>query len=181
MNSSAEPAMTHSDDAAEFEPGEQFSGETAEQLMTRLEKDPAYLQRRDRRRNRLRKVAEEREAVAKPIVQELQSIGLNIGSIDDLVKENVPLSNDAVAVLLKNIASCKEPIVCEMLVRGLISATEPFNGHDLTVAYDNTYHEALRFAILNTIACARPFNIAHGLKTDQPNAHIQKALKSLGY
>jgi len=161
--------------------GEEFSEETAEQLMTRLEKDPDYIARRDRRRNRLRQVAEERTAIAKPVLAELRAVGLEIESIDELVNKPVPLSTEMVAVLLRNIAACEEPIVCDMLVHGLVNAQQPFDGRDLTTAYDKTYHEALRWTILNTIACKRPYNIDHWLKTAQPNAYIHKTLKSLGY
>lgn len=154
---------------------------TAKELMDELAKDPEYLRRRAEKDERRRRRDELYDQLTKPILDTLRSHGFDASSIDDLVKEHAPLSTAAVEILLDSVEKCDNDRMCESLVRALGAAEKPFDGRVLASKYDQTHDEGLRFAVLNTIAMARPHSISAWLDKIRQNPFLRKTLTDLGY
>ena len=102
----------------------------------------------------------------KDLLHLLQSEGLQIESLDDIVKLKAPLDRVYVEIILTHLQSeFEEPNTLEMLVRGLATPSQRFNGEILTDLFDRTENEVLRWSIANTIFESKPLKIENWLKT----------------
>jgi hypothetical protein len=155
--------------------------QTAEELMTELAKDPEFVRMRAAKDERSRLRKERLDAIERPILASLAEVGFAADSIEDLVKKFVPLPEAAVDMLLRCLRECHEDRIQESLVRALAATRIPFNGQALVDCFESTSDEGLRFAILNTIALARPNSIDDWIQKILQNEYRRKQLTDLGY
>ncbi len=152
---------------------------SAEDLMSELETDPVYRQRRQERDEKFRRLEEQYAELARPILDELSAKGFEADSIEHLVKKYAPLPSEAIAIILAHIEPGQDARHCERLVRAAAAAKSPFDGTRLAMCYDTTTDESLRWAIANTIALARPHSIEGWLALFPDESPLRRALKDL--
>ncbi|MCM3874434.1 MAG: hypothetical protein ND895_27400 [Pyrinomonadaceae bacterium] len=136
---------------------------TAEELMAKLRRDPEFVAREKSRAQEQALNVARFEALAAPILQDLDAIGVTPSSLDRLAHEYAPLSADVVAVLMNWIPRTTDRYLQESLIRPLGATGVSFNGKALIEAFENTGSEGLRWAISNTIAEARPTGVTDWL------------------
>ena len=95
---------------------------TAEELGARLEADPEWVRRNAE--NKARHAAEvaklwaEMEPEHAPLRRDLSAVGLDVGSVSDLLNINAPYPK-AVPVLLHHLATLRHPVLRHTLARAL--------------------------------------------------------------
>ena len=152
---------------------------TAQELLARLSRDPEFLANEDRRaKSRALREAKHRE-IERPVLQDLESLGLKVSSITDLVRDYAPLGSDVTNLLLSWIPRIENESVNEGLVRALAAAAEPFDGCALIEVFENTQSEEFRWAIANTMAEGRPYGVADWLMEVVPDPSYGKAREML--
>ena len=85
--------------------------------------------------------------------------GFDAESIEDLVKKFAPLKDVVVEILLDALRNCMEDRMCESYVRALAASEQPFDGKPLVACLQRTSDESLRWAVINTVALAKPHSI----------------------
>lgn len=152
---------------------------TSQELLARLSQDPEFLANEERRaKERVLREAQHRE-IEKPVLQNLESLGLKVSSIADLVRDYAPLGPEVTGPLLSWIPRIENESVNEGLVRALAAAAEPFDGHALIEAFEKTQSEEFRWAIANTMAEGRPYGVADWLMEVVPDPSYGKAREML--
>lgn len=132
---------------------------TAAELMAELQGDPAF-RRREVEANQKRHLREqEYSRLLEPLVTKLQELGLQGGSLHEIVQRFAPLPGDAIEVLLAGLVELNDARAKETVIRALGAARTPFDGRPLMVCFERTDDEGLKWAILNTVALARPHSI----------------------
>jgi hypothetical protein len=154
---------------------------TAEELIEKLEADPEYRARKERRDEKFRRLREKYAQLDRPIVESLANLGFHVDSFDEIVKKFAPLPKPIVDVLLRALEECKDWKQREALARALGTAKEPFDGRILTRLYDETWDCGLQFAIANTIALARPHSIQEWIEKSDKHSKLRTDLTNLGY
>jgi hypothetical protein len=155
---------------------------TAEELMADLEMNPEFLRRRAEKQANFLRLQRQYEALDKPILKELATLGFPAQSVDDVSDRYAPLSDEIVGVLLRSLAACEDGRQCEMLVRAIATAKNRFDGRALTDCYDRIRDdESVRWIILHTIATTKPHSIDDWLVKAQNSSYIRKTLAEQGY
>lgn len=90
-------------------------------------------------------------------------------------------ASEIVEILLSWLSGCHEERIQEMLVRALAAAKSSFDGRHLVTCFESTSDEGVRFAVLNTIAVARPYSIDSWMEKARQNDYLHKKLSDLGY
>lgn len=132
---------------------------TAAELMAELEADPRFQAKEAENKKKRQARHDYFFRLEAPIVQELASRGLAGPTLDEMIEKQPRVPQAAVDVLLSWLGRVTEPRLAETLVRWLGSARTRFDGHPLAASFDATSDEALKWAIMNTIAMVRPFGI----------------------
>lgn len=132
---------------------------TAEELMAELERDPNYQRRKAERERRQFEREAKDDAIVRPIINNLNALGLEGASLNEIVKNESPLPEPAVDVLLSWIPQIEEPRVLETLVRSLAAANHSFDGSVLVQCFHRKNDWGLRWAIMNTISVVHPHSI----------------------
>lgn len=136
----------------------------AAELMAQLEQDPEYQARRAALdRERALKQARFKE-LEEPVLQDLRQIGVFIATLSDLTAQYGPLREEIICTLLKWIrltsqATLQDAWFQQWLVRPLAAVKEPFDASPLTVLFEKTNDESLRWQIANAIAQTRPRDV----------------------
>jgi hypothetical protein len=134
-------------------------GVPANELLAKLNADPEF-QRRQAEKERKRQERQNAfDRLIEPCLNELRSHGFIGESIRDIVKTYSPLPDAAVTILLSSLPALSEPRVAEAVVRALAAAGQPFDGRPLVRCFESTNDEEVKWAIINTVACARPHSI----------------------
>jgi hypothetical protein len=155
--------------------------QSAKEFMAELAADPEYVRMRAEKDEKSRQRKERLDGIARPILEKLRDAGFPAESIHDLVKTFAPLPEEAVDILIASLKSCLEEPIQESLARALGAAKTPFDGRPLAALFDSTSDESLRFAILNTIALARPNSIDEWIQKISQNEYRRKQLADLGH
>lgn len=144
---------------------------TAEEILTELQRDPAYLKQieeRDRRRA-------ERHAVAKQqilhVVSQLHSLGYTENSLEELVQHHAPLDQKLVLTLLDSLSQLTDESAIQSLIRTLAATKCSYPGQQLCRAFDATHNINLQWVIINTIALTRPEGIQEWLDNTLHNPY----------
>lgn len=153
---------------------------TAAELMARLQADPEYQQRMAQKDQALQERIEANRKAFKPCLEELHRLGFAGESLEAIVKTYSPLPGPAVKVLLSFLGTLTDPRHIESVVRALGAAAAPFDGRPLARCFESTDDEALKWAIANTIALARPHSIEDWLSELRKCPHWDKTLQALG-
>lgn len=133
---------------------------TAAGFMAKLEADPDYQRRMAEKRQRHAEHEARLDAITKPILDDLRSMGVATDSIEEMLRRCAPLPPQIVQILLGWLPRIQEDRVKESLIRALGAAKEPFDGRPLVDCFLHDKLGTLRFPIANTIVEARPFGIA---------------------
>jgi len=151
---------------------------TAAELMAELQGDPAYRRREIEAEQKHLLREKEYSGMLEPLVTKLHELGLQGASLHEIVPRSAPLPGDAVEVLLAGLVELHDARATEAVIRALGAARTPFDGRPLTVCYELTDDEALKWAILNTGALARPHAIEDWLSSieDTPAGETLRAL-----
>jgi hypothetical protein len=137
---------------------------TAGELLSRLQKDPAYVRMMQEKDAEMARNAAEFAALEAPILSDLHKIGVHVASIGDssLLAKYMPLSEAAVKLLL-DWAPKAPSRVQECVVRLLAAVAKPYDGRPLAELFDRTESSHLRWVIANTFEAAGPLMIADWL------------------
>lgn len=154
---------------------------TAEEFMKQLSTDTEYLRLRAEKDEKSRIRTERLNGVSKPILMRLADVGFPADSFQSLVKQYAPLPEQVVLILLDSLTKCDEERIMESLVRAMGASESPFDGRPLINCFDSTTNEGLRFAILNTIALAKPHSIDKWLEKARQSESLRQKLSDLGY
>lgn len=155
--------------------------QTAAEFMAELERDPDFRRMRAAKDEKFRRLKERLDKIEAPILGRLRDAGFPAESIEDLVNKYAPLPQDAVDLLIDSLKTCQEYRIQESLVRALGAADSPFDGRPLVDCFESTSSEGVRFAILNTIALAKPHSIDDWLKKAFQNDYLRQTLANLGH
>jgi hypothetical protein len=153
---------------------------TAEELMTELMKDPAYVKKMKEKEARRNKRAEIAKALEQPILAKLSSCGFECNSINELVNEYSPLPATAVAILLSEVPLATDDGIRLELIRALGASAIRFDGRPLADCYDSQRDLNTRWVILNTIALAHPHSIEGWLEAARKDPWVERTLRELG-
>ena len=128
---------------------------TAEELMERLNRNPAYQEKM--RRNAERREANTREflAAVAPLMNDLRRAGVGEATPREMVEKHAPLDALKVEILLRHLPTLTLERAQEQVVRVLAAAAGPFTGRPLKAAFESTESDGLRWAIANTVACVQ--------------------------
>jgi hypothetical protein len=138
---------------------------TSAELMAELQSDPEF-RAREAEADRKRIVREqEHQRLMRPLLLRLEQIGVSGTTLQEIVRRFAPLSPDAIQILLSALPEIDAPRPKESIVRALGAASEPFDGRPLIECYEQTRDEGVKWAVLNTIALARPHSIETWLAT----------------
>ena len=149
--------------------------------MAELAKDPEYVRRRAERDKKFADRQRYYDSKMKPVLDELCTAGFPGTSVQDVTAKYAPLPEPAVGILIDFLNNCDEEALQNTLVRALGAAAAPFDGRLLTDLYDQTWSEALRFAILNTIAMAKPHSIDEWIEAARKDDYRRQKLTDLGF
>ena len=152
---------------------------TAQELLARLRQDREFLANEERRAKKKALREAKHHDIERPVLADLESLGIKVPSIHDLVRDYAPLEPEVSNLLLRWIPLIKNESVKEQLVRALAASAEPFDGRPLIDALENTQSEELRWAIANTIAEGRPYGVADWLMSVVPDPSYGKAREML--
>ncbi len=145
-----------------------------------LFKDPEFCRRNEERLEEIRQAELEAERIFAPLMRKLARAGFDAPSIYDVAERYVPLPRAAVEILLSYITSFDDDNAKEDIVRQLVAPEQPFDGRPLVDCFESTTNSSLRWAILNTIACARPHSIDEWLRTALRDTWIETTMRALG-
>jgi hypothetical protein len=134
--------------------------EMTDELMRRLENDPVFQERRrEKERKRLER-QQEYNRLLEPVLGKLRGLGLSGESLQEIVRKFAPLSPDAAQVLLSALPEIEAERAQESIVRALGAAVlQRFDGRPLVECLKGTRDEALKWAVVNTIALTHPHSI----------------------
>ena len=150
--------------------------------MEELQRDPEFTARQASRQEKFRKLREQCDAVSQPILAKLALAGFTGSSIKDVGVRYVPLPSALVDILLEALPTCPIENLQETIVRAIGGAAEAFDGRPLRDLFEGTNSEAVRFAVLNTIAMVRPHSIDAWIRERlRSNSYYLKTLTDLGY
>ena len=140
-------------------------GGTAEEHYKRKMQDPKYREMLEQKNKEYEEAVAKAQAIGKPILEDLASVGFKLDDIDDLLKISEPLSNDVVDVLSKWIKRLKEENFKETLIRGFTGQRLEIDYKLLTDIYDDpNASENMQWVIANCIAESKIDGIEDWLK-----------------
>lgn len=114
---------------------------TAEEFLRTLEADPEYVRRRAEQDKELAKLTEFYRDAEAPLVRDLAKLGIEVGSVYDLVNDTVPYEK-AIPLLLDHLRRKYPDAIREGIARALgISATRPLGWRVLVDEYYRTENE----------------------------------------
>ncbi len=155
--------------------------ETAEEIVTRLERDATYQHRLTDRLTKLEQKRREAEEVWEPIRQELLAAGFNTETVNDIAKHG-RLPAEVVEIILRWLPRIARKGTLEMMIRSLAAVQEPFDGTELAACFDRMEHEpGVQWVIANTIACSTPNAINDWIELLRENNYWRMTLDDLGY
>ena len=153
---------------------------SAAELIAKLRNDADH-QHREAEKDHVREERQKaHECLFEPYLTELHSHGLDGDSLEDIVRAHSPLPEYAVDVLLASLDAISEPRLLESIVRALGVSERPFDGRPLARCFDSSDDEALRWAVINTIALTRPYSIDGWLSRLRDSPYWDTALHNLG-
>lgn len=140
-------------------------GETAEEHYKRKMQDPKYREMLEQKNKEYEEAVAKAQAIGKPILEDLASVGFKLNDIDDLLKVSEPLDNDVVDVLSMWIKRLKEENFKETLIRGFTGQRLEIDYKLLTDIYDDpNASENMQWVIANCIAESKIDGIEDWLK-----------------
>lgn len=154
---------------------------TAAEFMAELEADEGFQSRQKAKEKKLEKRIEADRIKFAPCIERLTAVGFNAQSVEEIVELYSPLPFTAVDILLEFLPSLKDPRHIESVVRALAASDYPFDGRQLAKCFDTTNDEALKWAIVNTIAISHPHLIDGWIVKLCENDYWRKTLYDLGY
>ena len=154
---------------------------TAEELMKRLSADPEYLRMRAEQDEKRRILWERLDSIERPYLKDLADAGFPADSIENVVEKYAPLPDVAVHILLNCLKDCRQLQIQDSLIRALGAAQYPFDGRLLIDLLNAMQNVQIQFAILNTIALAKPHSIDDWLEKARQDDYLRKTLTNLGY
>ncbi|MCC7387822.1 MAG: hypothetical protein IT431_03550 [Phycisphaerales bacterium] len=140
---------------------------SAAEFAGQLNREPAYQAKLAAQADQSARV----RAAELALLERLGEMGYQVESLTDLVERYAPLPADLVQALLRHLATEDHPNVQEAVVRAL-AAARSVPAAPLIALFEGTSSEALRWAVANTLAEARPSEAA---------AWIQDAVHNEGY
>lgn len=153
---------------------------TASELMSEMQNDPTIRKRMEERNHSLLQRQEQLATLISPTIKALNSIGCDGDTIEGIVKNNAPLKREAVTVLMKSLSDIDEPRLIESIVRALGAAETQFDGSRLAQIFLKTKDEAVKLAVINTIALIKPYGIEDWLLSLR-NTYWNEKLKAMGF
>lgn len=153
---------------------------TAAELMASLNADAEYQDRASEKERSRQERQKALDQLFEPYLKKLHRLGFHGDSLEQIVRVYSPLPEPVVNVLLSALAGIAEPRVLESVVRALGASERPFDGSALAQCFESTDDEALKWAIANTVALARPHSIDDWLLALRAMPHWNKALRELG-
>lgn len=142
--------------------------------------DPEFRRRQDERLERLRQGELESKRIFAPLVRRLGNAGFKEASLKEITSRYAPLPSMAVGILLDSLVDFDDDSAKEMVVRQLAASAQPFDGRPLVACFDDTTDGSLRWAVLNTIACAKPHSIDCWLADAVGDRWVERTLLGLG-
>lgn len=152
----------------------------ADEFNADLEKDIEFQRRKGEREKRRAEREAKLDSNFKLIMMDLRKLGVNAASIEEMTRQYAPLPSHVIEALLEWLPKTHHDRINESIVRALGAAQSPFDGNALVQCYEASNDEGLRFAILNTIALARPHSIDDWLQKMREDPTIRKKLGVLG-
>lgn len=132
------------------------------------------------------KAQKEREAeliqIESPILEDLRKVGLNVDSVDDLLRlrwDTHASGKEITQILLRWIPVVSDLMVREMLVRALGGIKGSFDGRPLIDLFETTQSETRRWVIANTLSLTRPTGVAEWLTKAVVNRSFGKSREML--
>ena len=153
---------------------------TAAELMAKLQADSEYQRRAKEKERALQERQEVDGQTFAPCLEKLHRFRFAGESVEAIVKTYSPLPEAAVSVLLSFLPTLTDPRHIESVVRALGASAKPFDGQPLARCFESTDNEALKWAIANTIALARPHSIDDWLFELCKSPRWHKTLQELG-
>ncbi len=132
---------------------------TVEELVARFDQIPGVREHREGAEARRLQKEQEYTRLEAPMLAEIAALGFMVTSLWEIVNNPAPLPPAFVEALLAWLPRFDVDRLKEGVVRCLTAACEPFDGRPLVDCYNHTRDEGLKWAILNTVACAHPHSI----------------------
>lgn len=140
----------------------------------------AEFQCRKAERDRRREVRmEQYRDQERPILEELIFKGFDAPSVFEAARNYAPLPDEMVEILLGGIEKTSDLKLLEVLIRGLGNVARPFDGRPLVRCYESSNDCNLQFAVLSTIALARPHSIDEWIEKIRQHPIHGKTLREL--
>jgi hypothetical protein len=96
---------------------------------------------------------------AQPYLHKLRCIGYDVTSLDDLVREYAPLSEQAADILLEWLSLSSNESTQEQIIRAIGAARGNIDPRPLLELFDRSPSDTTKWAIANAIAELRPSGI----------------------
>ena len=154
---------------------------TAAELMSELEKDPAFLRRSAERQHRLDERQLKVDVALSPLIRNLNENGFPGSTLNEVVERNAPLPVNAVELLLACLPQLHEERSLESIIRTLGAASVTFDGRPLIECFQRSSDESVRWAVVNTIALTHPHSIDEWLNEKLRHEYWGKTLRELGF
>lgn len=152
---------------------------SAAELMAQLQQDPEFLALQEiKQMERTRQEAEFKE-LERPILEELQRIGVVVSSLSELPSRYAPISAEVVQILLRWIPVVTDEKIQEWLVRVLASTKVPFDGAPLIDLFEKTKSDNLRWVIANTLSLTHPTGVTEWVLKAAINPSLGKSREML--
>ena len=135
----------------------------AADLLAEIQGDANFRQREFEAEQKRLQREEEYARILKPLLRQLNELGYEGDSIQEIVRTGTPLVSDAVEILLSALPSISDARAKETVVRALGASNAPFSGRSLISCFEQTQDEGLKWAIVNTIAMVAPHSIDNWL------------------
>ncbi len=138
-------------------------GITAGELMSQLEKDPSFIQARQKRERKLAVLRDEFQRICAPVMKELAEKGFKEGSLDDLRRSGIKYK-EAIPILLKWLSTIDHLGVKEAIVRAIsVPWAKPVASNKLIPEFFSVQDEGLKWAIGNALEVLADDAIAESL------------------
>lgn len=113
----------------------------------------------------------------------LHELGLKGKDFEEFLPRYAPLSPTVIETMLTLLPELQYERVQESIIRALLYSDGGFDGRPIVDCFNNTYDEGLRWAIINTIACARPkpHSIDEWIEEKLEHPYWGETLRNLGY
>lgn len=132
---------------------------TTREILASLRRSMGYSDEMEQKLKEMEADACAIEEEEKPVLEALAEVGVVASGIDASLGEYLPLSAEAVEVLLKFLPKMADPRVQDMMVRYIGTTKARYDGTPLADLFDSGDNMHFKWAIADAISRSRPMNL----------------------